>query len=127
MAALVIITVTIGLLYVLFLVPQRRQLRAHQELVASLVEDDQVILSAGIFGRITALGAEELLLEVAPGVELRVARQAVLRRVEHAVPDLGPAAEDDEPIDEIDIRQPDGKNAGLAGDDEGDGPAPGAS
>jgi preprotein translocase subunit YajC len=121
MAALVVITLTLVLLYVLFLVPQRRQLRAHQELVASLQEGDEVITSAGIYGRITELGPEDVRLEVAPAVELRLARQAVLRRVEHAVP-----APDDE-IDEIDIRQPDGNNAELAGGDEGDGNAPGPS
>lgn len=84
MQALIVLTLSFGLLWVLFLLPQKRQLREHQQLVASLNEGDEVILSAGIYGRITELGAEELLLEVAPGVELRVARQAVLRRVELA-------------------------------------------
>ena len=86
MGALIVITLSLGLLWVLFLLPQQRRVRAHQQLVAALQEGDEVILSAGIFGHITALGPEELTLEVAPGVELRVARQAVLRRVEHAVP-----------------------------------------
>jgi preprotein translocase subunit YajC len=85
MEALIVLALTFGLLWVLFLLPQQRRVRAHQRLVASLEEGDEVILSAGIFGRITTLGPEELHLEVAPGVELRVARQAVLRRVEHAV------------------------------------------
>jgi preprotein translocase subunit YajC len=82
MQALIVLTLTFGLLWVLFLLPQKRQVRAHQQLVAELNEGDDVILSAGIHGRITRLGAEELQLEVAPGVELRVARQAVLRRAE---------------------------------------------
>jgi preprotein translocase subunit YajC len=84
MQALIVLTLSFGLLWVLFLLPQKRQLREHQQLVASLNEGDEVILSAGIYGRITELGTEELLLEVAPGIELRVARQAVLRRVELA-------------------------------------------
>jgi preprotein translocase subunit YajC len=86
MEALIVLALTFGLLWVLFLLPQQRRVRAHQRLIASLEEGDEVILSAGIFGRITTLGSEELALEVAPGVELRVARQAVLRRVEHAIP-----------------------------------------
>jgi preprotein translocase subunit YajC len=85
MEALIVLTLSFGLLWVLFLLPQQRRVRAHHQLVATLEEGDEVVLSAGIFGRITRLGPEDLDLEVAPGVELRVARQAVMRRVEHAV------------------------------------------
>jgi preprotein translocase subunit YajC len=82
MQALIVLAVTFALLWVFFILPQQRRVRAHQQLVAGLAEGDEVVLSAGIHGRITELGAEDLMLEVAPGVELRVARQAVLRRVE---------------------------------------------
>jgi preprotein translocase subunit YajC len=84
MEALIVLALSFGLLWVLFLLPQQRRVRAHQQLVASLEEGDDVVLSAGIFGRISTLGPEEMELQVAPGVELKVARQAVLRRVEHA-------------------------------------------
>jgi preprotein translocase subunit YajC len=80
MQALIVLTLSFGLLWVLFLLPQKRQVRAHQQLVADLDEGDDVILSAGIYGRITRLGADDMDVEVAPGIELRVARQAVLRR-----------------------------------------------
>jgi preprotein translocase subunit YajC len=80
MQALIVLTLSFGLLWVLFLLPQKRQVRAHQQLLAELREGDEVVLSAGIYGRITELGADEARVEVAPGVELRVARQAVLRR-----------------------------------------------
>jgi preprotein translocase subunit YajC len=80
MQALIVLTLSFGLLWVLFLLPQKRQVRAHQQLVADLNEGDEVILSAGIYGRITRLSTDDMDVEVAPGVELRVARQAVLRR-----------------------------------------------
>jgi preprotein translocase subunit YajC len=84
MAPLIVIAVTFLLLWLLILRPQQRRVRDHQMLVRALEEGDEVVLTAGIFGRIARLGPEEMTLEVAPGVELRVARQAVLRRVEHA-------------------------------------------
>lgn len=96
MQALIVLAVTFVLLWVFFILPQQRRVRAHQQLVAALEEGDEVVLTAGIHGRITQLGTEDLLLEVAPGVELRVARQAVLRRVEPADGDAAhpaPAAE----------------------------------
>lgn len=82
MAPLIVLAVTFVLLWLLFILPQQRRVRAHQVLVASVEPGDEVILSAGIYGRIVDLGPEEMTLAVAPGVELRVARQAVLRRVE---------------------------------------------
>ena len=91
MQALIVLAVTFVLLWVFFILPQQRRVRAHQQLVAGLVEGDEVVLTAGIHGRISELGAEDLLLEVAPGVELRVARQAVLRRVETVDADAHPA------------------------------------
>ena len=58
------------------------------------------MLTAGIYGRIVDLGPEDMTLEVAPGVELRVARQAVLRQVEDAPSPTtagGPPPDDDAP------------------------------
>jgi preprotein translocase subunit YajC len=105
--------VMVGLSWVVIVLPQQRRVRAHQQVVMSLQEGDEVILTAGIHGRITHLGPEELDLEVAPGVELRVARQAVLRRVVHAVPtDADAGAGAAEP--EVDI--------GNAGDNNAERP-----
>lgn len=111
MEAFVVLTITFVLLWVLFILPQQRRVRAHQHLVATLEEGDEVVLSAGIFGRITTLGPEELTLEVAPGIELRVARQAVLRHVVHATS----TEADDVEIDSDDLAD---NNADRPGDEE---------
>ncbi|HKE74105.1 MAG TPA: preprotein translocase subunit YajC [Acidimicrobiales bacterium] len=89
MGPLIVLAVTFLLLWLLFILPQQRRVRAHQALVGSLAEGDEVVLSAGIFGRVIELGPDEMTLEVAPGVELRVARQAVLRRIEPAAVESG--------------------------------------
>jgi preprotein translocase subunit YajC len=90
MEFLIVLGLVFGLLWVLFILPQQRRVRVHQHLVAALQEGDDVILSAGIHGRITALGPEDMQLEVSPGVEVKVARQAVLRRIENALPEAPP-------------------------------------
>ena len=95
MEPLFVVVVTFGLLWVFFILPRQRQVRAHQQLVASLDVGDEVILTAGIYGRIVELGPDDAEVEVAPGVQLRVARQAVLRRVE--LP---------ETVDAVDAREP---------------------
>jgi preprotein translocase subunit YajC len=87
MEPIFVAAVPLVLLWALFIYPQQKRVRAHQQLVASLAEGDEVVLSAGIHGRIVELGADELRLEVAPGVTIRVARQAVLRRAEATTSD----------------------------------------
>jgi preprotein translocase subunit YajC len=121
MSALFILAVTFVLLWVLFILPQQRRVRAHQALVASVEPGDEVVLSAGIHGRIVELGAEEMTLEVAPGVVLRVARQAILRRTEDVrgaeATDTGLAEPDAEPTDAV----PDGPGTPIP---DSDGSAP---
>lgn len=118
MAFLLVVAVTFLLLWLFFIRPQQQRVRAHQALVASLDVGDEVVLTAGIYGRIVDLGPEDMRIEVADGVELRVARQAVLRRVEddtsppHAGDD-GPDALSTGPADPFDV-------PGIDTDDPGD-------
>lgn len=102
MQALLILAVTFGLMWVLFLLPQQRRVKAHQALVATLQEGDDVVLTAGIYGRITDLGPEDMLVEVAPSVEIRVARMAVLRLVEDTTSPTSPPSDHEDtptPVD----------------------------
>lgn len=72
----------LGAFYVLLIRPQRRQVAAHQSLMASLDVGDEVMTMGGIFGRIQKLEVDVIDLEVAPGTSLRVARTAISRKVE---------------------------------------------
>jgi preprotein translocase subunit YajC len=89
MELLIFFAVPIALVWLLVVRPQQRRVRAHQALVDAVQVGDDVILSAGIFGRIVELSPDEMTLTIARGVEIRVARQAVLRRVEDARPREG--------------------------------------
>ncbi len=123
MGPIIVLAVTFLLLWVLFILPQQRRVRTHQALVAAVEPGDEVVLSAGIYGRIVELGPEEMILAVAPGVELRVARQAILRRVEHATGDGGDDdLEVDDPSAILDETSP---MTGANGDAHGTRPAPG--
>jgi preprotein translocase subunit YajC len=80
---LVWIIVMLGAFYALLLRPQRRNMAAHQALLASLQEGDDVITMGGIYGRIQKLDDQIVELEVAPGTSFRVARSAISRKVEN--------------------------------------------
>jgi preprotein translocase subunit YajC len=56
---------------------QQRRLRQHQALIASLEVGDEVVTTSGLFGIITDLDDDIAMLEVAPGVTLKVAKRAI--------------------------------------------------
>ncbi len=80
---LVWIILMLGAFYALLIRPQRRNMAAHQALMASLQEGDEVMTMGGIYGRIQKLDEEIVELEVAPGTSFRVARSAISRKVEN--------------------------------------------
>lgn len=82
MLALLWMILMLGAFYALLIRPQRRNMAAHQALLASLNEGDEVMTMGGIYGRIQKLDEQIIELEVAPGTSFRVARSAVSRKVE---------------------------------------------
>ena len=57
----------------------------HEQLVAALKRNDQVVLSAGIHGRVTGVADKTLTIEIARGVQVQVERSAV-QTVQKAAP-----------------------------------------
>ena len=57
--------------------PQRRQLSQRRALIASLEVGDEVITAGGLYGTIRAIDETKLSLEVADGVQLTFAREAI--------------------------------------------------
>lgn len=67
----------IGIFYFLAIRPQQRQRRAHDALVTSLKRGDRVVTAGGMFGTIKRVEENVLYVEVAKGVEVKLARRAV--------------------------------------------------
>ena len=66
-----------AVMYMLIVLPQRRRQKAHEQLIGRLGPGDYVVTSGGLYGTVTDVGEEDLGLEVAPDVEVRVAKRAV--------------------------------------------------
>lgn len=81
MEALIIIAVTFGLVWALFILPQQRRIKEHKAIVEGLQVGDEVMTTAGLYGTVAALDDEVVTLEVAPGTLLRFARGAVGHKV----------------------------------------------
>jgi preprotein translocase subunit YajC len=67
---------------VLIVLPQRRRLAAHRALLGALEVGDEVVTASGLYGCIRRLDDMLVRLEVAPDVIVRVARAAIVGRVE---------------------------------------------
>lgn len=76
---LIIIAVAMVGLWLLLTLPARRQRQKLAQIQANLAIGDEVMMAAGIFGTIRAIEADVVDLEIATGVQIRVARGAILQ------------------------------------------------
>ena len=77
MELVIIVVVGLALMWLFVVLPQRRRAAAHDRLVSALGVGDEVMTAGGLYGTVTGVGEEEVRVELAPGVEVRVARRAV--------------------------------------------------
>jgi preprotein translocase subunit YajC len=56
---------------------QRKRQRQAAELQSSVVVGDEIVTTSGLFGRVTAMDATSVTLEVSPGVNVRYDRRAI--------------------------------------------------
>jgi preprotein translocase subunit YajC len=88
--------------WLLLIRPQRRRQLELMATQRGVEVGDEVILGAGIVGRVSEADDEYLRLEVDPGVHLKVARQSVVR-VLHPEPET--------PTDDASVTDPTGTGA----------------
>jgi preprotein translocase subunit YajC len=65
------------LMWFLLIRPQRRRQVESQKLVDSLMEGQEVVTAGGLYGTIKELYEDDVRLEIADGVEVRVAKRAI--------------------------------------------------
>jgi preprotein translocase subunit YajC len=79
-SSLIFLGVMVAVFYLLILRPQRKRMRAQQELTSTLQLGDKVQTIGGIQGVIRALDDDAVVIEVEQG-RLRVVRRAIANRV----------------------------------------------
>ena len=93
-AGLLILVGLFVLFWLLLIRPQRRRQRAQEQMLTALRVGDEIVTAGGIYGEITALREDEVEVEIADGIEVRVARRAVAGVMPEEDEDAEP--EDDE-------------------------------
>lgn len=75
-----------AIMYFLMIRPQQKRLRDHRDMVSKLSKGDQVVTQGGLIGKVTAVRDDELEVEIATGVKVRVVRSTIASVVNRTAP-----------------------------------------
>ncbi len=92
---LIFVAVVGIIFYAVLILPQQRRSREHKALLGSLEEGDEIVTNAGLYGFIAQVDGEVLWVEVADGVELKLAKSSVASKIVVADTVADDVAEDD--------------------------------
>ena len=67
----------IGIMYFLMIRPQQKRLKEHQAMVAAVRRGDTVVTSGGIIGKVAKVYDQELQVEIAEGVKIKILRSTI--------------------------------------------------
>jgi preprotein translocase subunit YajC len=98
-STLILIALMVVAFYLLIMRPQRKRQQAIAKTLSELTPGARVMLGSGLFGTVVAVGEKQVVLEISPGNELTVLKQAVARVV---TPD-----DEDTEVDELADFDPD--------------------
>jgi preprotein translocase subunit YajC len=73
----IFILVLLVLMWFLLIRPQRRRQAETQRMIAQLEVGKEIVTAGGLYGTITAVEDGELRVEIADGVDVRIAKRAV--------------------------------------------------
>jgi len=73
----VFILVLLVLMWFLLIRPQRRRQLESQRMMQALAVGKEVVTAGGLYGTVTALEEDEVHVEIADGVEVRIAKRAI--------------------------------------------------
>jgi preprotein translocase subunit YajC len=83
----------IGVFYFLIWRPQQKQMEDARKFRDSLAVGDKIVTSGGMYGKITEVASDHVVVEVAPRVNVRIARTQVVERQKDAPTAAAPAEE----------------------------------
>ena len=102
-STLILILIVVVAFYLLMIRPQQRRRQQAQQKQNNVAPGATVRTTAGMYATVVAVDGDDVILEVAPGVEVRYMRRAVMDVVtpgETPEEDVAPADDYEEPADD---------------------------
>ena len=86
-----LIIIAFGFLYFVLVRPQKRRQLQQQRMLADVKVGDEIVTAGGLYGEIRDVREDEVLVRIAPELDVRVARRAIAgvidSETEESVPD----------------------------------------
>lgn len=76
---ILIYVIFFAVLWMMLVMPQRRQQKAREKMLSALKKGDKIITAGGIHGEITEMDEEDIKLRIADKVEIKLSRSAITR------------------------------------------------
>ena len=67
----------IGIMYFLMIRPQQKRMKEHRAMIEAIRRGDTVVTSGGIIGKVAKTDDDELQVEIADGVRIKVLRATI--------------------------------------------------
>jgi len=115
--ALLLPVVLLGLFYVFLILPKQRELKRHNALIATLEVGDEVMTGSGFYGTLTEVTDDAVLIELAPGIEVKLARKAVAAKIVAPL-DEGDVTDESTAVESLDQATPDEASSDQATPDQ---------
>lgn len=66
-----------GIFYFMLIRPQMKRAKEQRSMIAALAKGDEVLTSGGLLGRIDEIAEQFVVLEVSPGITVKMQKQAI--------------------------------------------------
>jgi preprotein translocase subunit YajC len=113
---LIVLVLGLAVMYVVMIRPQRRRQAQHQTLIDALGVGEDVLTTGGIYGTVTQVEEDDLVVEIADGVAVHMTRRGIA-----AVLPLEDGEDEDEDFeddDDEDLSSVELDEAAVAGKEE---------
>jgi preprotein translocase subunit YajC len=94
-ALFLLIILALGAMWLIVIRPQRRKQKLQKSMQSELAVGDEVLTAGGVFGTVTEIGDDEIRVEIAPKIEVRLARGAIAAQLTEHEPDDATADPED--------------------------------
>ncbi len=81
-ASLIPLVLIMVIFYFLLIRPQQKKLKEHKAMVEATKKGDSVVTGGGIFGKVTDVKDDILIVEIADGVKVKVKRDTIVGATE---------------------------------------------
>ena len=93
----IILIIAMGAIWVLFIRPQKRRQQLQQQMLNQIEPGAEVLTAAGLYGTVVEVDGDEIKVEIADGVVVKIARRAIGAVIPPEVEEEEDAPEEAEP------------------------------